>query len=115
MKRICLITTATALLLASLSANAFAGTVSVTEKSYQFTLSTKSVKAGSTTFKVKDTGGTHGFCIKNKSGFKKCLSGTLSTGKSATLKVSLKKGSYTYYCPVDGHASLGMTGTLKVT
>ena len=39
----------------------------------------------------------------------------LKPGKSATLKVTLKKGSYKYICTVPGHASFGMKGTFKAT
>lgn len=33
---------------------------------------------------------------------------------SATTSVSLKAGTYTYYCSVDGHEQAGMKGTLTV-
>jgi plastocyanin len=39
--------------------------------------------------------------------------GTITNGK-ATLTVDLKKGSYEFYCPVDGHKAAGMKGTLTV-
>jgi plastocyanin len=35
-------------------------------------------------------------------------------GSTSTLTVSLKKGTYTYYCPVPGHRQAGMVGTLTV-
>jgi plastocyanin len=37
------------------------------------------------------------------------------TGKDAApLKVDLKPGTYTFYCPVDGHRAAGMEGKLVV-
>jgi len=38
-------------------------------------------------------------------------------GKGGTSKVSatLKKGKYTFYCPVPGHEAAGMKGTLTVS
>jgi plastocyanin len=35
-------------------------------------------------------------------------------GGTSRVSATLKKGSYTFYCPVDGHRSGGMTGTLTV-
>jgi uncharacterized cupredoxin-like copper-binding protein len=37
------------------------------------------------------------------------------TGGSKTLKLSLKPGTYTFYCSVPGHRQAGMEGTLTVT
>ena len=38
----------------------------------------------------------------------------VGTGKVSTVTVTLKKGTYTYYCPVPGHKQAGMKGTLTV-
>jgi plastocyanin len=38
----------------------------------------------------------------------------VAPGKTSTISVDLKKGSYTYYCPVPGHRQAGMVGTLTV-
>jgi uncharacterized cupredoxin-like copper-binding protein len=35
-------------------------------------------------------------------------------GMTSTLTVTLKKGTYTYYCPVPGHKQAGMVGKLVV-
>ena len=39
---------------------------------------------------------------------------TVGPGKISTVTATLKKGTYTYYCPVPGHKQAGMTGTLTV-
>jgi uncharacterized cupredoxin-like copper-binding protein len=38
----------------------------------------------------------------------------VAPGKTSTVTVALKKGTYTYYCPVPGHKQAGMQGTLTV-
>lgn len=38
----------------------------------------------------------------------------VAPGKTSSISVDLKKGTYTYYCPVPGHRQAGMTGTLTV-
>jgi nitrite reductase (NO-forming) len=38
----------------------------------------------------------------------------VSPGQSATLRVTLGPGRFTYVCTVPGHAAAGMTGTLTV-
>jgi plastocyanin len=40
---------------------------------------------------------------------------TVTSGGTSTVSVTLKKGKYTFYCPVDAHRQQGMQGTLTVT
>jgi uncharacterized cupredoxin-like copper-binding protein len=39
---------------------------------------------------------------------------TVGMGGKSTVSVSLKPGTYEFYCPVDGHKQAGMKGTLTV-
>ncbi|HEX6460922.1 MAG TPA: plastocyanin/azurin family copper-binding protein [Thermoleophilaceae bacterium] len=39
---------------------------------------------------------------------------TVTKGGKSTVTVALKPGTYTFYCPVDGHRAAGMQGTLTV-
>jgi uncharacterized cupredoxin-like copper-binding protein len=39
---------------------------------------------------------------------------TVSPGGTSQVTANLKKGTYTFYCPVDGHKAAGMKGTLVV-
>jgi uncharacterized cupredoxin-like copper-binding protein len=85
-------------------------TVTVSAKEFSFKLSTKTAKAGKVTFKVTNVGTIgHDFQIAGKK------TPLIQKGKSATLTVTLKKGSYPYLCTVPGHAAAGMKGTFKVT
>jgi uncharacterized cupredoxin-like copper-binding protein len=88
----------------------------VTEKEWKIVLKTSagktvtSVKHGLIRFKVTNRGNvSHDFVIA------KHRTVRLARGKSATLKVTLKKGKYKYLCSVAGHAAAGMKGTLLVT
>jgi plastocyanin len=40
--------------------------------------------------------------------------GTVGMGEKSTVTADLKPGTYTFYCPVDGHEAAGMKGTLTV-
>jgi plastocyanin len=40
---------------------------------------------------------------------------TVRKGGTSTVTVKLKKGKYTFYCPVPGHEAAGMKGTLTVS
>ena len=67
----------------------------------------KTVPAGSTTFKVTNSGKElHNFEIEGN-GIEKRV-GKLNPGETKTLLVELKPGKYEVYCPVPGHKSHGM-------
>jgi uncharacterized cupredoxin-like copper-binding protein len=75
----------------------------------RFTLSTKTVEHGVVTFKILNKGIlSHDFSIAGKK------TKLIAPGKSATLKVTLKKGKAPYKCTVPGHAAAGMKGVLVV-
>jgi uncharacterized cupredoxin-like copper-binding protein len=88
-----------------------------------FTLSTKTVKTGSVSFKITNQGTLpHDFfvCSSNKGGSADSCSGKgtalITPGSSATLTIKFTKtGTYEYMCTVPGHAAAGMKGDLKVT
>jgi uncharacterized cupredoxin-like copper-binding protein len=114
------ITLAAALLLAlaaftaSAGAHANATTVTVTigkPSEFHFTLSTKTVKHGTVTFKVTNKGHiSHDFSINGKK------TKLLASKATATLTVTFAKaGNFAYKCTVPGHAAAGMKGVLKVT
>lgn len=75
----------------------------------RFTLSKKTVSKGVVTFKVVNRGALeHDFKIAGK------VTKRLAPGKTATLRVTLKKGKFPYLCTLPGHAAAGMKGVLTV-
>ena len=73
-------------------------------------------KAGKVTIVMinpKTSGVTHGIAVQGK-GIDKD-SRHIGPGRTVSLTVTLKKGTYAFYCPVDHHEQAGMKGTLTVT
>ena len=61
----------------------------------------------------KSSGQEHGIAVKGNGLDKDGR--IVAPGKTSTVTVSLKKGkTYTFYCPVPGHAALGMKGKITV-
>ena len=93
-----------------------AGTrVAVSETQFKLTPSKATIaKAGAVQFDVRNAGSIpHALKIQAAGG------GTVSTaaispGKGATLTAKLTKGTYVWFCPIDGHRQLGMKATLTV-
>ena len=78
-----------------------------------FNKKTLSAKAGKVTINMANPSSIpHGVAIQgngvNQSG------SVVNKGGSSTVSVSLKPGTYTFYCPVPGHRQAGMQGTLTV-
>jgi uncharacterized cupredoxin-like copper-binding protein len=91
------------------------GTVDLTATDYKFAPSDPTVKSGDVTFNLKNDGQTtHSLEIENVNGQDKELEGNVSPGSDGTLKVNLAPGKYEFYCPVDSHKEMGMTGEITV-
>jgi uncharacterized cupredoxin-like copper-binding protein len=82
----------------------------------RFTQSSLHAKAGTVTLVMKNpssAGMQHGIAIEGN--------GVDSDGKNvdpggtSTVTATLKKGTYTFYCPVPGHKQAGMVGKLTVS
>lgn len=81
----------------------------------KFTRTALSAKAGKVTLVMTNPGSSgveHGIAIEG-SGVDKD-GPIVAPGSTSTLTVTLKPGTYTFYCPFDGHKAQGMTGKLAV-
>lgn len=82
----------------------------------RFNTSHLSAHAGRITIIMRNplnSGMRHGIALRGR-GIKK-VGRIVNPGKSTSITMTLRKGSYTYYCPVPGHAAAGMRGTLSVS
>jgi uncharacterized cupredoxin-like copper-binding protein len=93
-------------------ASASKTTIRVTEREYKISLSTTHAAAGPVRFEIKNTGKlAHALSIAGTGVTAKTK--LIQPGKTAVLLVTLKSGAYSLWCPVPGHAALGMKA--KVT
>ncbi len=95
---------------------AHAQQIDVTESEWKIQLpASGELKAGTYTFVVKNAGQVpHDLAIEGGSVAGPTKTPLIKPGGQATLKVSLKAGSYTLYCTVTGHRALGMVAKLAV-
>jgi iron uptake system component EfeO len=90
------------------------GTVNVGAKEFAYHPAAIAVKAGTVTFKVKNTGvAEHEFEIFQGSQVIDEIEG-LVPGLEKELKVDLAPGDYTIVCKLPGHEEAGMKATLTV-
>jgi plastocyanin len=89
--------------------------IKASKTKFAFNVTTLKAKHGKVTITMSNPSSTlhavaisgHGVKAKGK---------TVGKGKTSTVTVSnLKKGTYTFYCPVDGHRAAGMKGKLVVS
>ena len=86
-------------------------TIEIKGTSYKFTPSKITAPAGILEFTLTSEDIQHSFRIKGVEGFMI----EAGSGQSASKKVKLAAGKYTFYCDIPGHESAGMEGTLTVT
>jgi plastocyanin len=89
-------------------------TVTVTEREYRITLSTKTPPAGLVRFVVHNAGHVaHALSITGP-GLATRSTGTIQPGATKALQLTLRGGTFTVWCPVGRHAAAGMKTTLAV-
>jgi uncharacterized cupredoxin-like copper-binding protein len=78
----------------------------------RFTTTHLTAKAGTVKLVLTNpssSGMPHGIAVQGHDS-----SPVVGPGKTTSVTMTLKKGSYTFICPVPGHAAAGMKGTLTV-
>ena len=78
----------------------------------KFTQTSVKAKAGKVTINFTNQSSTAHAVAVEGNGVSK--SGAVVTGGSNSLTLDLKAGTYTFFCPVDGHRQAGMEGKLVV-
>jgi plastocyanin len=79
----------------------------------KFLASSASATAGKVTLRMKNASSTpHDIGVKG--GGLNQVGAVVTGGGTSTVSVSLKPGTYTFFCSVDGHEAAGMKGTLTV-
>ena len=87
--------------------------ITVTEREYKLTLSRRTFSPGTVTFVVLNRGKlAHSLAVRGP-GVSSRIRGTIPPGGRRTLTVHLSSGKYALWCPVPGHAALGMKTTIK--
>jgi plastocyanin len=80
----------------------------------KFNKKTLSAKAGKVTITMSNPSNLpHAVAVEGKGVDKDGK--TVHKGGKSTVTVTLKKGKYSFYCPVPGHEAAGMKGTLTIS
>jgi plastocyanin len=108
------IAAAAALSLAAVTFAASNLSISAAKQGLKFNKKTLSAKSGKVTIVMANPSSfPHAVAVKGNGINKKGK--VVTKGKTSRVTVTLKKGTYTFYCPVPGHEKGGMKGTLKVS
>jgi uncharacterized cupredoxin-like copper-binding protein len=88
--------------------------VSADPSKLAFNTTTLTAKAGKVTIVMANPAAiSHGISVQGNGVDKD--GPVVGMGATSTITATLKPGKYTFYCPVPGHRTAGMMGTLTVT
>ncbi len=97
------------------ASSASAEGTAVTVKDFKIDPVDIKASAGTVTLVVSNAGPTvHNVAIRDASGKVLATTKDLKAGESETITAELAAGSYTTFCSLPGHESLGTKGTLEV-
>lgn len=92
-------------------AGATKSTIRITEREYKIALSSGRTPAGRVRLEIKNAGRyPHSLAIKGVG--VNARTKLIPPGKTAVLVVTLRRGAYSVWCPLPGHAARGMRATL---
>jgi plastocyanin len=84
--------------------------LSAAKNALAFNVKTLHARHGKITLRMSNPSGLqHAVAVKGHKGK------TVGKGGVSTVTLTLKKGRYTFFCPVPGHEAAGMKGTLIVS
>ena len=89
--------------------------VAVSETEFKITLPMRSLTAGGYELDVKNDGRVSHDLVVTGPAASNVKTPLIAAGKTATLRVTLKRGTYELYCSVPGHKQAGMDLKLMVT
>ena len=90
------------------------GTLTAKEADFSIDLGTTNLKAGPYLVKVDNTGNATHDLVVEQNGSKIAGTSSISPGDSASLSVTLKPGTYVFYCSIGNHRAMGMETTVTV-
>jgi plastocyanin len=90
-------------------------TLTATETDFHIALSKSSIPAGTYAIKAVNSGQTTHALEINGPGVSDKATAGISPSSTATLTVTLTKGSYEIWCPVANHKAMGMDTHITVT
>lgn len=97
------------------ASSASGATVTATLADFSITIP-GTVRAGNAIIEVRNSGPTpHQLTVRGPSDTAVGATAVLNPGSRTTLSVMLPPGTYSYFCALPGHASLGMMGTFTAT
>jgi uncharacterized cupredoxin-like copper-binding protein len=89
-------------------------TVKVTEREYALSFTPRTVAPGTVTFSVRNAGhAAHALAVSGP-GMKTVRTSSIAPGKTGTLTVTLRRGTFSLWCPLGRHAAAGMKASLRV-
>jgi plastocyanin len=89
-------------------------TVKVTEREYALSFSPRTLAPGPVTFSVKNAGRVAHALAVSGPGLKTVRTRSIAPGKTASITVTLGRGTFTLWCPLGRHAAAGMKTTFRV-